>query len=171
MDVLDIPRTGYIENWKSITFTKLKTDGELADFLSANIGKKLCSPKLKQVIEQNMTSHDIPIQWLPVKIIKEESGETFDYFCLHFPEFCDSLDEQYSLFNSLGVLDRTGFSFEKIKDKSIFNCRGSFITLVISKKLRKAILDAGCTGLKFEQPTVLEEYNEEKSSFDKIVNL
>lgn len=166
----DIPKSGYVESWSPISFKKKSNEGELADFLSSDICGRLCSPKLKQIIDQNLTQNDIPIQWLPVTITKEESGETFDYFYLHFPDVCDSLDEEYSLFNRLGVPERIGFSFGKIKNKSICNCKGSS-TLIVSKDLRKAILDAGCTGLKFEQTIVLEEVDEEKSSSGKIVNI
>jgi hypothetical protein len=166
----DVPKSGYIDNWKPIPFKKISNEGELADFLSSDICKRICSSKLKKIIDQNHTADDIPIQWLPVTITKEENGETFEYFYLHFPEVCDSLDEEYSLFNRLGVPERIGFSFSKIENKSICNCKGSS-TLIMSKDLRKAILDAGCTGLKFEQTIVLEEYNEDKSSSDKIVNL
>ncbi len=170
LDVLDIPDSEYIENWEPISFTKRKEDGELADFLSTDITKKLCSPKLKQVIDQNLTSKDMPVQWLPVTITKEENGDTFSYFYPHFPEICDSLDEEETTFSPRGTVMRPCFSLTKIKDRSICNCRRSS-TLIMSKDLRKAIMEAECTGLKFEQTIVLEEYEEGTPSSNKIVNL
>ncbi len=169
----DIPKNGYIESWQPIPFTKRKEDGELADFLSSDVCKRICSPKLKQVIDQNLTSKDILIQWLPVMITKEENGDAFDYFYLHFPEVCDSLDEEETISDpdpDWPIIQDPYFSLEKIDGKSICNCRGSS-TLIMSKDLRKAIMEAECTGLKFEQTIVLEEYEEDTPSSNKIVNL
>lgn len=172
---MDFPKCGYIENWQIIPFILRKERGELADFLGSNICHRLCSPRLKDVIDQNVTPNDIPIQWLPVSITKEKTGESFDYFYLHFPEVCNCLDEEETIYEDFLGKPRVQvahYSLAKIQDKSIFNCP-SFekLTTVVSKNLRKAIMDAGCTGLKFEQTIVLEEYTEDNQLSNKIVNL
>lgn len=59
---LDLPDEGYIENWQPLIFTKKKEDKVLTDYPVTNICSRICSPKLRKIIDENLTEHDNEIQ-------------------------------------------------------------------------------------------------------------
>ena len=160
---MDIPKEGYIENWKPIVFLKKKGEGPLADMCHTDTGGRFCSPKLRKIIEDNITEHDNEIQWLSMLIKDEETGDTTEYYYLHFPEYCDILDLKRSTMNPiLGNYDKKIVSYQKAKNRSIFNCPITKDFTVISKKLKEAIFKQGCTGISVDQETVIDEISEDK---------
>lgn len=160
---MDIPDEGYIKDWKPITFLKLKGEGPLADMSHTDIGGRLCSSKLRKIIEENLTEHDNEIQWLPMHIKDEETGDITEYYYLHFPEYCDVLDLERSTIDPLlGGYDKEIVSYQKVKNRSIFNCPQNKDFTVVSKKLKEVIFKSGCTGISAEQETVIDEISEDE---------
>ena len=70
-----------MKNWKPIIL-KLK-DGSFSDYQENSAVCRLCSIKLKSIIDQHKSFQN-EIQWLPV-YVKSGDGETREYFILHFP--------------------------------------------------------------------------------------
>ena len=162
---MNLPDEGYIENWEPIIFTKKKEDKVLTDYPTTNICDRLCSPKLRKIIEENLEEDDNEIQWLPMHIKDEETEEFTEYYYLHFPEYCDVLDLERSKFNkTLGVVDLAFFMINKIKNKSIFNCKGDNKATFISRKLKEHLFKTGCTGISVTPLTVIDEISEDKKA-------
>ena len=160
---MDIPDEGYIKNWKPITFLKRKEDKILTDYPATDICDRLCSPKLRKIIEENLTEDDNEIQWLPMHIKDEETGDITEYYYLHFPEYCDVLDlERSTIDQILGGYDKEIVSYQKVKNKSIFNRPFNSCAINLSKKLKEEIFKTNCTGISVEQETVVEEISEDK---------
>ena len=161
---LDIPDKGYIENWNPIIFLKKKGEGPLADMCQTNIsGRRICAPKLKKIIEDNLTEDDNEIQWLPVRIKDEESEKTIEYYYLHFPEYCDVLDLERSTIDLvLGGYDKEIISHQKVKNRSIFNCPQNKRFTAISKNLKQTLFKSGCTGISVTPLTVIDDISEDK---------
>ena len=120
--------------------------GDFVDYMSNELGGRLCSLRLKEIIKSKKTSHDV-IEWLPVEIIKGK--EARDYYFLCFPENVDVLDSnRSSRVDSLII--KPFFDKEKIKNHAIFGLpdEDSHRTYV-SNDMREAIEDAGITGISF----------------------
>ncbi len=163
VDPLIFPDEGWVSNWATPCFSIFQNDGIIADFTCSDIDGRLCSNSLKDIIEKNKAKNDI-IQWLPVKIYNEETGDTLQYHHLHFPEPLDCLSRKHCKFNpgSERVMVPV-YSYQKIKGKQIFNSSGGYETIItlFSDKMRKAIEEAECTGLDLEPANVI--YDEEKA--------
>ena len=162
---MDLPDEGYIENWQPLIFTKKKEDKVLTDYPATNICSRICSPKLRKIIEENLTEDDNEIQWLPMHIKDEETGDITEYYYLHFPEYCDVLDlERSTIDQILGGYDKEIVSYQKVKNKSIFNRPFNSCAINLSKKLKEEIFKTNCTGISVEQETVVEEISEDKKA-------
>ena len=160
---MDLPDEGYIENWEPIIFTKMKEDEILTDYPATNICDRICSPKLREIIEDNLTEEDNEIQWLPMHIKDEETGDITEYYYLHFPEYCDILNLEKSTINPvLGNYDKKIICYQKVKDRSVFNCPKAKFFIDVSKKLKEEIFKQGCTGISVDQETVIDEISEDK---------
>jgi len=162
-DPLDIPDEGYQKQLIPIYFRKLKNEGPLPDFVCTNICGRICSPKLKNTIHKHLTEADSEIQWLPMIIEDEGTGDKLEYYYLHFPKICDTLDMQHSTFSRhSGLVERVVFSYKKTCNRSIFNCPGSRVILACSKELKEAIFKAGCTGISVEPANVIQLVEEKR---------
>lgn len=161
-DELGFPEKGLQTNWSPIIFKKLKEEGPVPDYVCTDICGRICSLKLRKIIDEHQTNSDNKIQWLPMIIEDEESGAQTEYYYLHFPEVCDSLDFNHTTFSLLGVVQKIAFSFSKIKNRSIFNCAGSAYCIGVSKKLKEAIFKSGCTGVTVSPANVVQKIKEKE---------
>ena len=84
----DVPEDGIITNWNPILLN-LK-DGSFSDYQANSEACRLCSSKLRSIIDRNKSPQD-QIQWLPM-VVKDEHGEEREYFILHFPVIYDVID-------------------------------------------------------------------------------
>ena len=160
---MDLPDEGYIENWEPIIFTKKKEDKVLTDYPATNICDRICSPKLRKIIEDNLTEDDNEIQWLPMLIKDEETGDITEYYYLHFPEYCDVLDLERSTIDPLlGGYNKEIISYQKVKNRSIFNRPFNSCATNLSKSLKENIFRENCTGTLVKQETVVDEISEDK---------
>lgn len=147
---------GVINSWEHITFDIQKNSGLIADFLTSNLGGRLCSQKLKEIIERFKRPSDV-IQWLPVNINFLDSGESFTYYHLHFINPFSGYSKEHSMFGPDGSLMSPAWIYEDIKDKEIFTCSGIFQyrLIFISDTITEKIEHEECTGLNFKSTSIV----------------
>ena len=149
----EIPNQGKILNWKPITL--LLKEGPLSDYQGGNPVYRLCSKKLKSIIDQYKSWLD-DIQWLPMTV-KEKNGKEYEYFILHFPECYDVIDKEKSIIYGEDQIIRPVFSLNKIDDHEVFNYDPfNFLGLVISENTKKGIEKAGCTNLSINKVPLVD---------------
>lgn len=149
----DISHNGTITDWKPIVL-KLK-DGPFSDYQANSEACRLCSIKLKTIIDQHKSPQD-EIQWLPM-IVKDEHGEERDYFILHFPVIYNVIDKENSTFFGDNQLIKPVFSLRKIGGHKIFNYDSyNFFSFFISKDIKKATEKAECTNLSISKVPLVE---------------
>lgn len=149
----EVPDNGVVKNWKPIVF-KLK-DGSFSDYQANSAACRLCSIKLKSIIDQHKSFQD-EIQWLPV-YVKNDDGDTREYFILHFPNEPDVIDWEKSITVDKRFVVKPVFSLKKIDRRKVFNYpSGGAIVLLVSEDIRKAIEKAGCTNLSISKAPLVD---------------
>ena len=161
---LIIPKKGWVEKWEVLPLHIPKGSGIISDYLTSIVRGRLCSEKLRKIIEKSKGKTDL-IQWLPVDIFNEETGETLKYHHLHFPEPPNCLSRKHCKFNPNS--DRVMvpvYSYQRIKSREIFNSSGGYekSATILSDNMRKTLEEAECTGLCLERAPVI--YDEKGSS-------
>lgn len=152
-----IPANQPVIDWN--TPILLNSNEQFSDFSNSIFAHKICSERLKNIIER-FASEDDPIQWLPL-IVKNKQGVEKKYFELHFTQKNDVLSKTASTFDKFGMLISPVFEYEKIQNKNLFSHSNSR-SLIVSEKLKQAIQDAGCTDIIFFKVPVI--YNPEEKN-------
>lgn len=149
----EVPNEGRVLNWKPITLV-LK-GGPPSDYQGSNPTYRVCSKKLKLIIEEHQSPQD-EIQWLPMILIEEE-GKELEYFILHFPESYDVIDKEKSIIFGGDQIVKPIFSLNKINGHEIFNYDPfNFLGFVISESVKKGIEKAGCTNLSISKVPMVD---------------
>lgn len=149
----DVPHDGFITNWKPIVL-KLE-EGSFSDYQANSAARRLCSSKLKAIIDHYKSPQD-EIQWLPM-VVKDEHGEEREYFILHFPVIYDVIDRENSTYFGEDQLIKPVFSLRKIGRHKVFNYDSyNFFSFFISEDIRKDIEKEKCTNLNISKIQVVE---------------
>ena len=149
----DVPEDGIITNWNPILLN-LK-DGSFSDYQANSEACRLCSSKLRSIIDRNKSPQD-QIQWLPM-VVKDEHGEEREYFILHFPVIYDVIDRENSTYFGEDQLIKPVFSLRKIGRHKVFNYDSyNFFSFFISEDIRKDIEKEKCTNLNISKIQVVE---------------
>lgn len=148
-DIFRLPKLGRATNWNPVTLDLV--DGEFADYLGSNLGCRLCSSRLKSILESHASDCD-DIQWLPVVVqlgtIKKE------YSILHFPNPPDILHKNKTIFVDDFVV-KPVFSADAIGQHQVFSYpRGGELPLFVTHAVKKAIESEGCTGMDIARASV-----------------
>ncbi len=125
-------------------------DGVFTDLLPGS-SLRIYSLKLHTIIDGFLTDIDAP-KWIPIKIQSEDSTEIREYFILHFGIEPDVLDYEKTRYADIKrkIITKAMYDIQKIGDRHIFTYFKSYSNrTIVSAKLRKAIIDAGCTGIYF----------------------
>ena len=151
VDIDLIPANGTrIDNWDIIEF-ELR-DGVYSDYQPNDLGVRLCSEKLKQVIDDNLLSQD-NVQWLET-IVRSDNSVEKKYHILHFPKNYPDIDYKKSVIMDNDIIKpiflRSAFNHKHIC--SIPNEYG--VEWYISKELKDKIVQAECTCISFTKVTV-----------------
>ncbi len=145
VDLLLLPESGVrIDSWKSINL-ELRCGG-YADYLSSDLGGRLCSEKLKDLIEQNISDNE-NVQWLDVNV----SGdlECKKYYFLHFPKNIPVINKDRSIFAGNMVV-KVVLDAQLVSHLSIFTLPDEVgRTLFVSEELKKVISKNNITGVSF----------------------
>lgn len=148
--------TGKVDNWEPFTYKIQKNGGIVSDYLSSTIGARLCSEKLRAVIDKYKNAKD-HIQWLPVTINCLDSGETLTYYHLHFLAPFSGHSRKYSMYSPTGRIMNPVWLYKDVKDMELFTCSEiyQYNMIILSEDLLKKIEAVGCTGLSLEPASVI----------------
>lgn len=141
--------------WKSPTF--YLRGGDYGDFLANDFLCRLCSPRLRQILDSNKGEKD-SIEWLPAYVEHSATQQKREYFILIISQFDDVYDHEQSLYIngsiSIPVLDRN-----KVVGHKVFSLPDDFISLMVSEDIKAAIEKIEGRGLKFYQVPVNLPFN------------
>ena len=145
-----LPKGGnWVDNWEDIVY-KLE-DGGSADYLADDLGARLCSERLRGVVDENKSETD-KIQWLRAMVLDAEDQKR-EYYILHFPEDFPIVNKNKSLISGQTIIKPVldikvirGHNIARIPISSIHGGR-----YFVSDTLRKAIKKAKITGIGFLQ--------------------
>src|SRR5919106_6663081 len=138
---------GKVESWEEWEY-RLK-DGGFADYQNDTGGFRLCSERLRAVLDALASPKDV-LQWLPVWVTAE-SGERRRYWILHFPEQPDLLD--WSQTEMLGpVIGRAALDSRKTEGHKIMpSPDGRRRLFVVLESVRAVLQEQGLTGMEFRR--------------------
>ena len=130
----------HVQHWTPIDY--VLEDGDFGDYPRELEAYRLCSTRLKEVIEENKSSED-PLEWLPASV-ENEAGERRDYWVLNILKHpatalpgLEDLDWQTLRLRAReGALSR----FRVLPSPG-----GGLPGFLVSDELRTAILEAGLT--------------------------
>lgn len=145
--VLDLGLTQPEEfsGWTPLPFSL--TEGEALDYLGNNVGVRLCSPKLRAIIER--FSPPGRIQWLEAPV-SGEGTESVSYSILHFIENPDVIDWDASIVaGSNRSIVKAVLLGDQLEGEDVFGFGTGTLRIVVSNRVRDAIVEAGCTGIEF----------------------
>jgi len=121
---------------------------ELEDYLVNNVGVRLCSSRMRDIIDRNLGPRD-EVQWLEAEVT-DISGTSHDYYVLHLIGGDGAVDEKRSImvrdFVVKPVIDIT-----KTVGRNLLTLPGGAVRFFVSDDVRGALLDAGITGVSFHQ--------------------
>jgi len=141
-----LPATGYVNSWNTVEF-QLK-DGTFVDYQPNDMGVRLFSEKLKNIISSSASKND-KMQWFDT-IIKDIQGESRVYYILHFPEQLNVLDNNRTIFATSDFVVKAILSLNLIEEHDVFTFSGArLIRFIVSEKVKKNILKEKCTGVSF----------------------
>jgi hypothetical protein len=145
-----------IINWQIIhcsIFDPIYKGEAFEDYQAVIHGCRLCSQRLKDLLENNKSSTD-KIQWLDATVTWND--ETRPYYLLHFYEDTDVLDPVLSKWNpETKFYDaRPVYVREKIGNLNIFSCPGDYLGLTVRAFIVKEMKLLNMTGMTWE-PTVV----------------
>jgi hypothetical protein len=136
---------GHISDWSP---PSLAVDGTPTDYLANELGIRLCSAKLRDLIESARAEAD-ELQWLDA-VVHDDSGSHISYFVPHFPSALDVLDPDETLFAPDGsTVVRPAISLARADSHVVFSYSPFGVAMVVAAELRRAIVAAGCTGVYF----------------------
>jgi len=113
--------------------------------LASNIGCRLCSEKLYDILERSKSKKDV-LQWLDAEV-ESESGEKRRYYLLHFPEPGDLLDESKCMYFENNLVKHV-LDIKACSGQEVFGYVGcSTVSFIVSQKVRDELKHARCSGL------------------------
>ena len=136
----------YCNDWNTVPF--YLRGGGFADYQTNDLDWPLCSAKLKSIIDTISSPLD-HIQWLSAKVISLDGVER-EYFILHLPERVDAVDRQKSIRADAFII-RPYFIIRAIGDHQVFSFPGGEFSVIVSEKVRNAILLNRCVGIDFRE--------------------
>lgn len=147
--IIDLPYSGRVKKWKPLLL-ELR-EGEPVDYLANSLGCRLCSNRLRQILEANASEED-ELQWLPV--IVKHKFDTHQYSILHFPNPPCVINESASIlvddFVVKPVLLRSAITVHAVFSYP----NAGELPLFISDIVKDAIEAVGCSGIEFKLAAV-----------------
>jgi hypothetical protein len=146
IDLFLLPAQGEVQGWK--IFEMRHTTGLFVDYMANDLGLRLCSPKLRKIIDETTGTSDIR-QWLEVKIKYDD--RMISYFILHFPDGFVKLNRKKTVYGPMETIIKAVFDGNEASLRTLFTYKGSSTQiLAISEVLQKKIIDSECVGIEFE---------------------
>lgn len=150
-----IPKRGGITSWTplELVIKPGKWEGALADFVNSNLSARLCSRRLRDLLDGLRSATD-EVQWLPA-YVTDLAGNRVEHFVLHFPEPPDVLNLEpgetiyHNCDNGQRILIRPCLSRTKAKGRKLFNIPGLEVATIVDESVKQALEAAGMLGMEF----------------------
>lgn len=141
-----LPYDGVIPDWEPIRL-KLR-EGELTDYLASDLGCRLCSDRLRDILEAHAAPSDA-LQWLATDVY--QGSTRTQYWILHFPDPPDVLARDHSIFAAESdFVVKPVLSADAAAPHHVFAyLRAGQAKLFVADPVRVAIVRTGCTGMEF----------------------
>lgn len=137
-----------IEAWPERVY---EVDGPIVDLQPEIRGLRLCSQRLKDVLEAERSSAD-DVQWLEAQV--RRGDETRPYWVLHFPSFPDVVDPVLSTYQHMDGVDfvnQAVFDLDKAQPHRVMPSPQRFPTVfVVAEAVKRRLVEEGFIGLDFE---------------------
>jgi hypothetical protein len=125
------------------------TDGDFGDYLANDLGVRLCSEKMRDIIDKNAGPRD-DLRWLPV-FVEDDSGVSRPYWVLHFPKPADVIDREKSVMVD-DFVAKLALHGQKLVGHSVFSYReGGSLLLIVSEDVKARLVQSGCTGIQYSE--------------------
>jgi hypothetical protein len=143
-----LPYAGIVEDWQPLAL-ELR-EGDFADYLASNLGCRLCSDRLKSILESHASPAD-ELQWLVTEVHRR--AEKHVYWILHFPNPPDVLNKSKTLFvDGTDVVVKPVLSKDATAGHQVFAYpEAGELTLFVGEPVKRAIEAAGCTGMELSR--------------------
>ena len=142
-DLFFLPYSGRVSDWQPPTL-ELR-DGGYPDYLASTLGCRLCSDKLRSILDAHAGPAD-ELQWLPVRVRSGRQERPF--FVLHFPSPPDVLDKTETIFAGSFVV-KAVLSDSAVADYRVFGYpECGELPLLIAEDVKIAIERERCTGME-----------------------
>lgn len=132
--------------WKPLSFGL--DDGIVVDYVPNSFAFRLCSQRLRDVLESNRGESDTA-QWLPT-VVSDREGAQLPYWVLHFPEVPNVIHRTKSVFSG-SVMVKPCIDASLVDGHRLLSWPHNSVTLVIANQVKNAIARAGCTGMTFSK--------------------
>ena len=150
-DIFSLPDTGKVADWNTLVLEF--ADGEYSDYLASDLGCRLCSERLKVVLDSHTGPSD-EIQWL--KVLVRHGTEERPYYVLHFPNPPDVLDKKKTIFAGGDFVVKPVLSKESARGHRVFaypNC--GCLPLFVCEDVKNEIKKEKLTGMVFSKLPVV----------------
>jgi hypothetical protein len=145
------PYKGKIIDWNEPIL--MLSDGIYPDYLSSDFGGRICSERMKKILDEGATEFDC-LQWFNVKVMHD--SEVRHYSFLHFPNPPDVLDQKKTIFaEGTDVVVRPVLCAEKIKFYAVFTYANSSLSLIVNEVVAKKIQAQSLTGIQLSEMPVI----------------
>ncbi|MCD9017905.1 imm11 family protein [Parachryseolinea silvisoli] len=123
------------------------------DYLLNGLRWPLMSPKMRNVIEHNLTGSE-KIDWIAANVYGGDEKRT--YYVLRFKEENDVLDRVKTMFvEGSDIMILSHYSIAKVKGLALFGVPGMFweitASIYVNENMKNALHAAKLTGVKFEK--------------------
>lgn len=137
---------GLIADWPGLHFEL--DDGLLVDYLANSYAFRLCSERLRDVIELGRDQSDV-LQWLPTAV-KQPDGKELSYWVLHFPEVPRVIDVSKSVMAGPMII-KARLDAKLVDGHRVFSFPNEDLRLIVAGEIKDSIERADCTGMKFSK--------------------
>lgn len=137
---------GSVTDWKEVRFDL--GPGELADYLANSFAWRLCSTKLRDLLDKSHAAVD-GIQWLSTRVTLPDGAE-LPFWVLHFPDAADVVDKSKSVMAG-PVLVKAHLDRRLVDGHRLFGFPNESVRVVVADDIRRGIVAAGCTGMTFSR--------------------
>ncbi len=136
---------GVVGDWNVLRFEL--EPGEIADYLPNSFAYRLCSEKLRVVLDRTRAPFDF-VQWLPAVVSRD--GTERQYSILHFPEVPAVVDIARTIMAG-PVIVKAHLDRKLVDGHRLFGFPEETLRLVVAQDVKRQIEAAACSGIVFSK--------------------
>lgn len=138
---------GRVGGWQRLELTS--EDSRLTDYLANDAGVRLCSERLRSVLDASRSEADT-IQWLDAQV-RTPDGGVHPFWILHLVAHPDVLDPSRTIRARDDFVVKAVVSCGAAAPYKVFGFPGATTRLIVSGDVRDAVIEATCTGIEFSE--------------------